>query len=290
MPPSEGGIVIAACASSPIVHVVAMRGDKDVSGYRSGTKAILLAVACVAGALSLGVAHAETVVLFDEGHGQRFLAERDGSLDLSGLAALFKDGGIDVRTSTGKLDGDALAGVDGLIISGPFSPIMQPEIESIVAFVEAGGSLCVMLHIPPTADELLLRLGVVVSTGVVRESSGLIDDEPLNFKVDGLRSHELTRGLEHFNVFGIWGLKGTANHVEMVAATGPRAWLDLNGNKTLDEEDAVQSFGLLAAGSLGKGRFAVFGDDAVFQNRFLDEANTALGRNLVLWMTSRSAI
>ena len=32
---------------------------------------------------------AATTVLFDQGHGQRFVADRDGELDLSGLAGVF---------------------------------------------------------------------------------------------------------------------------------------------------------------------------------------------------------
>jgi len=48
--------------------------------------------------------------------------------------------------------------------------------------------------------------------------------------------------------------------------------------------DAVQAFGVLVAGSRGKGRFAVFGADAIFQNRFLDESNRQLAGNLAAWL------
>lgn len=41
---------------------------------------------------------------------------------------------------------------------------------------------------------------------------------------------------------------------------------------------------MVVAGSYGKGRFAVFGDDAIFQNRFLDADNRKLAANLARWL------
>jgi len=38
------------------------------------------------------------------------------------------------------------------------------------------------------------------------------------------------------------------------------------------------------AGRSGKGRFVVFGDDAIFQNKFLTGDNLVLGRNLASWL------
>jgi len=79
---------------------------------------------------------------------------------------------------------------------------------------------------------------------------------------------------------------GIKDHVETVARTSSDAWVDLNGNKILNEKDARQSFALVVAGGLGQEQFAVFGDDAVFQNRFLKGGNLLLGRNLARWFCS----
>jgi hypothetical protein len=46
---------------------------------------------------------------------------------------------------------------------------------------------------------------------------------------------------------------------------------------------------VVIAGSLGRGEFAVFGDDAIFQNRFLKDENLLLGKNLVKWMLEKSS-
>ena len=63
------------------------------------------------------------------------------------------------------------------------------------------------------------------------------------------------------------------------------AWLDLDRNRVYDAGgEPGGSWGVGVAGSLGKGRFVVFGDDAIFQNRFLEGGNEHLGRNLARWL------
>ena len=44
---------------------------------------------------------------------------------------------------------------------------------------------------------------------------------------------------------------------------------------------------LMVAGELGQGRFVVLGDDAVFQNRYLDESNRKLAIQLLDWLSFR---
>ena len=76
-------------------------------------------------------AHARTSGLFDQGHGQRFLIERGGDLDLSLFAGTFRDRGAEVSTSSAPLTEKLLHGVDVLVISGPFRPFTPEEIEAV---------------------------------------------------------------------------------------------------------------------------------------------------------------
>ncbi len=46
---------------------------------------------------------ASSVVLFDQGHGQPFVVERQGKLDLSGLSTLFIQNNYQVKSTTNKL-------------------------------------------------------------------------------------------------------------------------------------------------------------------------------------------
>lgn len=224
------------------------------------------------------------VVLFDQGHGQKFLIEKTGPLDLSNLSELFREKGFTVKSSNAKISDEVLTDASALVISGPFTPFSTDEIDSIVNFVRRGGRLCIMLHIGQPVAELLHRLEVDVSNGVIREREGVIEGESLNFHVTRLASHDLNKGLKQFNIYGGWALMNTGDNTAIIAETGATSWVDLDRDKKFSAGDAVQSFGVAVAGKIGNGLFVVFGDDAIFQNKFLDEVNILLGKNLVEWL------
>lgn len=232
----------------------------------------------------------KSVVYFDQGHGQLFFADRGETLDLSGLAGLFSQSGSTVRTGRDNISDKLLSSINALVISGPFNPFSPEEIERIIRFIQKGGSVSVMLHIGPPAGDLLHALGVDFTNGVVREREGVIDNEPLNFKVTHLKAHELTSGLKQFNLYGGWGVINSDDKSEVIAETGPTAWVDLNRDKRFSQGDAVQSIGVVVAGRMGGGRFVVFGDDAIFQNKFLAGDNVLLGKRLVEWMKTTGSI
>ncbi len=223
-------------------------------------------------------------VLFDEGHGQRFLINKGGDLDLSGLAGMFQDGGFHVAVSRQKISGKTLTGVKVLVISGPFLSFTPAEIDSIATFIANGGRVCVMLHIASPVAPLLEKLGVAISNGVIYERENLINDNPLDFYVTRFKQHILNKDLARFDVFGAWALMNMGNNAEVLAQTSPSSWVDLNKDGMLGKGDAVQSLGVVVAGQNGYGRFIVFGDDAIFQNKFLNKDNTALARNLISWL------
>lgn len=224
------------------------------------------------------------VVLFDQGHGQHFLAERKDPLDLSTFAGYFTERGNVVRSAATPLSDEALAKVDILIISGAFAPLSPAELDAVDRFLERGGRLAVMLHIGPTLAGLLERLGVLHSNGVIRDEEHTVDGNPLNFRATRFAQHPLVDGLKWINFYGAWALSAERLPALEIAGTSPHAWIDLNGDKQLGKDDAIQSFGVLVAGEKGKGRFAVFGDDAIFQNQFIIGENQTLARNLVGWL------
>jgi len=156
-----------------------------------------------------------------------------------------------------------------------------------IDFLRKGGGLAVMLHIPPPALNLLRQLHVEVANGTLHEEGAAIDANPLYIKVSRLAEHPVTAGLESFSVYGCWALRGAAEHVEVLAETGPHGWVDLDQNRQFTGADAMQSFGVLVAGQLGQGRYVVFGDDTLFQNRFFDEPNRRLAVNLANWLVRK---
>lgn len=229
---------------------------------------------------------AAPIVLFDESHGQQFLIGKNGPLDLSELAELYQTNDISVISRSDVLTKELLASIDVLVLSGPFLPLTDREITDVINFIDTGGGLAIMLHIAPPVRSLLHRLDVDFTNGTLRETSQLVDGNPINFKVSVLADHPVTTGLEDFSVYGVWALRGTASHTEVLAETSQHGWVDLNHDNQLSSGDAMQRFGVMVAGKIGQGRYVVLGDDALFQNRFLDEANRQLALQLISWLAS----
>lgn len=227
---------------------------------------------------------APPAVLFDEGHGQLFRVQGPGALDLSRFAKLVSDRGGQVKALRQPLEASLLSGATALVLSGAFRPLSVAETDAVVAWVEKGGQLCVMIHVEPPQADLLHRLGVSISTRPIREVQGIVGGDPLNFSVKKLKAGPLTGSLASFNVYGAWALLPTGKGVEAIAETSPQAWVDLNGNGKPDVSDASQAFAVAVSGTHGKGRFVVLGDDAILQNQFLAGGNLKLGENLAAWL------
>jgi hypothetical protein len=228
---------------------------------------------------------AAAVVLFDEGHGQRFHVHGDGQLDLSSLAERFSTAGFEVRTTVQSLDVEPLDRVDVLVISGAFRPLSGKELAVVQAFLNRGGNVAVMLHIAPPVAGLLEILNIDYANGILHDGGHAIDDNPKNFRVSALAKHPLTAGLTDFAVYGCWALRGAAPTVEPVAWTTVHGWVDLSPDGRFGSGDVAGAFAVAATGTSGSGRYVVFGDDALFQNRFLDGSNRLLADNLARWLS-----
>ena len=179
-------------------------------------------------------------------------------------------------------------GVDALIISGAFSPFAASEIEAIVTFLERGGMVALMTHIPSPYMSLAARLGVSVSNGVVLEQENVVESNGVDFMVKDFTAHPLTNGIENFTVYGGWALLERGEMVVSIARTSPWAWVDLNKNGVQDKRDAIQVFSMILTGKVGRGDFVIFGDDAIFQNRFLEDGNYTLAKNLAIWFCTQN--
>jgi hypothetical protein len=223
------------------------------------------------------------VVMFDESHDQKFLIEEQGDLHLSKFAGLFKEAGFTVKTSTKAITDEGLAQTDVLIISGAFSPFTSEEAESVMRFIAGGGKLCLMLHIPGPVTPLLGRLKVYPSNGVILKQNEFgVQQKELVIK--RFESHLLFNSIRSFTIYGAWALLNENEAGRAIAHTGSDAWIDLNRSGILDSGDARQEFGVVVAGDSGRGSYALFGDDALFQNKFLVGENLMLAKNLVRWL------
>ena len=226
-------------------------------------------------------------LLFDQGHRQAFLIENDGPLQLQDLATVFRQQGWQVESSSDKLTAERLSGVDALIISGAFAPLDRNEVAAVLAFLQQGGQLAVMLHIGAPLASLLQPLGVEIGNLAINESQNQPDGKTLNFTVTDLQQHPLTSGLERFTIYGGWPLRSQNPEDIVVASSSPHSWVDVNRDQRLSDGDVMSPFAVLISGKYGRGSFAVFADDAIFQNRFLQGGNRTLAENLGRWFKSK---
>jgi len=224
-------------------------------------------------------------ILFDQGHGQRFVIADTGDLQLSKFSETLLATGTVVNQTSAPLSDETLKGSAALVISGPFKPLQPDEIEAVLRYVQNGGRLAVMLHIAPPMGDLLIRLGVDYSNSILHERQNAIDKD-INFRVTDLSATSLFAGISSFSAYGAWALNPVGSATG-IARTSPASWVDLNGDGVLSKDDAVGSFALVVSGTLGKGDFVIFGDDAIFQNRFLVDDNRKLAANLGTWLARR---
>jgi len=223
-------------------------------------------------------------LLFDQGHRQAFVIEKEGPLQLSHLAELCRQQGWRVEQTTATLSDETLAGVDALIISGAFSPLDKEEIAAVMRHLDRGGKLAVMIHIGQPLLPLLHKLGVDAGNRVLNEKQNQPQGKTIDFAVTRFAEHPLTTGLNNFFIYGGWPLRAFEPKGTPVASTSPHAWVDMNKDKQLSQEDMVDSFAVIVAGEVGRGSFAVFADDAIFQNQFLRGGNRVLAENLARWL------
>lgn len=224
-------------------------------------------------------------VLFDQGHNQRFLIEEKGELQLSTLADIVRGRGANVKSTKSALTDETLGAYNALVISGPFETLLPEEVKAVIRFIESGGRLAAMLHIGPPLASLLASLDVDHSNAVLHERQNVIDAD-INFRVNNLAPDPLFSEISQFSLYGAWALDpGTT--ARSIARTSPAAWVDMNGDKVLSRGDVVGEFSLVVSGSKGAGSFVIFGDDAIFQNRYLDDDNRKLAVNLASWLVGR---
>jgi hypothetical protein len=224
-------------------------------------------------------------IIFDEGHGQLFAIDNTGDLQLSKLAETMRSSGAQVVKTKEILSDDALNGASALVISGLFKPLQADEIEAIVRFMQKGGRLAVMMHIGPPLSNLVFRLGLGYSKTVLHERQNVIDKD-INFLVKDLSPNPLFAGIDSFAAYGAWAID-PRDAFSAIARTSPTSWMDLNNDGILSDGDLVGAFAIVVTGSIGTGNFVIFGDDAIFQNRFLEGNNQKLAVNLTKWLTAR---
>lgn len=229
-------------------------------------------------------------VYFTVGHGERALDGRDGEDErsanrLSTLLETLNVGRSDLGVASGLAHGvpdDA----DLVVIFGPTEAFMKAEVDSLLSYLDGGGSIWLLLEpgVPHGLDRLLARLGLTLSTAALANDQEYVrlryevSDRGVLFASD-FTSHPVTRSLQRANgkaalLFqspaaiepktslgtetsssagptapgGIDQSMLPAHKVRVVARARPATFADPNRNFHFDPEEAPrQTFGLIAA-------------------------------------------
>ncbi len=147
------------------------------------------------------------------------------------------------------------------ILSGVTRNFTDEEVEEISKFVENGGKLVILIHIPPAnLKPLLERFGVEVSERPyeITEIIAVPTEESI-----------LTEGVNEIYMRGVF---------------------PVNGSLFVVKKDRTIVFGEAKGGvakftKFGKGEVLVFGDDAMFLNSYIGKAdNLRLAKNIAKWI------
>jgi hypothetical protein len=258
------------------------------------------------------------------GHGEVDLASQaDGGY--SGLAALLRDQGFDVRAQVLPATADLPSEVDVLIAAAPERDLMPEEIALLDRYLEGGGRLLALSDPGLRSNlysDLLLRWGFDLEDGVIVDDAAsplLETPSPLNLLVHLFAPYNpVTRTLSRRTMVLMPGTRpvGLArkpqpdDRLERVAFASERAFIDRDVAMALagrglarsadapDSEPSVAATGSYPRGDVVPGtdatareaRIVVIGDRDFASNRLLDALyNRDLLLNAVRWLASDEA-
>ena len=297
--------------------VIACRGDVcDPVGYPSERN--------ITSALVRLASERVPRVYFLIGHGEVDLANQ-GDGGYSGLAALLRDQGFDVRALVGPASAELPTEADVLIAAAPERDLLPEEIALLDAHLEGGGRLLALAEPGLRSNlysELLQRWGFDLEDGVVVDdaSSPLLEQpSPLNLLVHLFAPYNpVTRTLSRRTMVlmpttrpvALARKPGPDDRLERVAFASERAFvvrdtaLALSGHglirpaNTPETEPPVAATGSYPRGEVVAGteattreaRIVVIGDRDFASNRLLDALyNRDLLLNAVRWLASDEA-
>lgn len=183
--------------------------------------------------------------------------------------------------------GDAVA-----FVLSPTTDYGPRDVTRVRQFVSRGGTLVVAGERTNrnATNRLLARLDVATrlnDTAVLDEQNDYrnaslpratnVSEHPLTDGVDALTlNHGTVLNVpERETTFGA----SARNQPTVLVRTAPVAYLDRNGNGTLDDDEPIGSFPVAAVEPVGSGRVVVVSDASVFTNAMLDrEGNAAFVR------------
>jgi succinate dehydrogenase hydrophobic anchor subunit len=165
-------------------------------------------------------------------------------------------------------DGVSADGTVAIVLS-PDEPYTDAEAARLRSFVRRGGTLVVTEDFGPHSDPLLRRIGAStrVDGRLVRDERHYAQSPNLTVAT-GVTESPLTDGVDRLTLN-----HGTAlrpNGARVLVETSRFAYVDANGNASLDASESMRQYPVVTVEQLGEGRAVVVGDPSLFINAMLD--------------------
>jgi ABC-type uncharacterized transport system involved in gliding motility auxiliary subunit len=260
-------------------------------------------------------------ILFTVGHGEHSLDDQSGR-GLSGAQQLLGRDNFDLEEWASLGAGAVPAGTDLLVIAGPTSSFVQPELDVFSAYLNNGGRMLVLLDptLGPTPGSGILstglegwlaRFGVVAGKNIVVDPSNplpFFGPETIFSKEYG--DHPVTRALSEGDLPVLLSVvrsvaSGSAPGIKLteLVRTSAEGWGETNLAR-LDQvgRDAQDLAGPVPIGVVAESaatapgkrplRMVVVGDSDFAANQLMQAnvANTVLLANALNWLVEREAL
>ncbi len=172
-----------------------------------------------------------------------------------------------------------------LIICGPKRMFTREDIEKIKDFVENGGRVLILVHIPPSINlgTLLSELGFSYGSAVVYQIKDGKFSQDIVVKVfNGEFKQNLFKEVEKITVYGGFYINNA-----IACADG---YADINKDGILSEEEK-RYYGIVGYKKIGRGEVLVITDDAMFLDRYISSAdNTKFAENIAEWLLGKISL
>jgi len=168
---------------------------------------------------------------------------------------------------------DAYDGVspDGTVavVLSPDEAYTEAEASRLRRFVRRGGTLVVAEDFGPHSNALLRRIGAStrVDGRLVRDERHYARSPNLTVATDVTES-PMTDGVDRLTLNH--GTVLEPNGAPVLVETSPFAYVDANGNASLDASESMQQYPVVTVEQLGDGHAVVVGDPSFFINAMLD--------------------
>lgn len=235
-------------------------------------------------------AEAAPRIIFDMAHGEIFGAEDTSDLGQSKAVELIRESGFNVEVNTAPLTAESLDGAAGVVLAGPMRALMESEQRAIQEYVRTGGTVLMTVHVPFPVLSVPQAYGLKPTTFVLESTTPLPGaGDPSVLIADGVVPDPITTGVSRIFVLSGWGVDVVGVGARTVVETAEDTWIDVDRDNALTSKDRVGPFGLVGVSDVGAGSFILVGDDAVFANVGIDQADNAqLLRNVLKLMAERT--